>query len=65
MTTILLHNAKDPLESQTETKLSKEMVVHKLVYADDTLLIDVDCQAFEVFMNCIADVKNECGLSFN
>ena len=46
-------------------ELSKEMIVHELVYADDTLLIDVNCQVLETFMNCIADVGKEYGLSFN
>jgi len=35
------------------------------VYADDTLLIDVDNSVLQVFMDSIAKVGQEYGLSFN
>ena len=40
-------------------------MVHELIYADDTLLLDTDPDNLHVFMNCIADVGREYGLQFN
>ena len=62
---VLLHDAKKKLVSTGEVELSTELVVNELVYADDTLLIDTSSTTLQVFMDCIADVGAEYGMTFN
>ena len=38
---VLLHDAKNDIEEAEGTKFAENMIVNELVYADDTLLIDV------------------------
>ena len=37
----------------------------ELVYADDTLLIDLQSDVLQLFMECVAEAGKEYGLSFN
>ena len=61
--TVLMHDAK---ATALETAgLSAEMVVHDLVYADDTLLVDIDEHAIEGYMHQVGQAGREYGLSFN
>ena len=45
--------SRNELESEQGIALSKEMLVNELVYADDTLILDVDEHAVQSFMYCI------------
>ena len=62
---VLLHDAKIKVQSIEGIEFSTDMLINDLVYADDTLLIDVDANVLETFMNCIAEVGKEYGMSFN
>ena len=53
------------LENVEGVKLCNEMLVNELVYADDTLLIDMNGDVLQAYMNCIAAVGQEYGMSFN
>ena len=63
--TVVLHDAKDKLENELGVKLSREVACNDLVYADDTLLIDVAGQSVQHFMQCVGEVGAKCGLNFN
>ena len=41
------------------------MLVHELLYADDTLLIEADEATLEKYMRCVTDCGNKYGLSLN
>ena len=62
--TVLIKDAKQMLE-QSGVKLSTEVAVNEILYADDTLLIDVDAQVVEQYMQCVAAAGNNYGLAFN
>ena len=55
MMSVLLHDAKLKLTETLGAKLDDQMIVNKLVYADDTLLMDTGPQILEQFMNCIGE----------
>ena len=61
--TVLLHDANTMLEA-CGVHLT-ELCCNELVYADDTLLIGVSAQHIQKYMECIADVGKEYGLSLN
>ena len=61
---VLLADAKDDL-SKRGVNLHKDCIVNDLVYADDTLLIDVDEAVLTTFMNCVGEAGQHYGLSFN
>ena len=63
--TTLLHDAKQKLCVGQGFKLSDRFVAHEPVYADDTLLIDVTGNTFELFMKAIGEAGAEYGLAFN
>ena len=65
MMTVLLHDAKGELVNTLGVKLDEQCLVHELVYANDTLLMDTDPQNLEQFMNCIGKAGQAYGLSFN
>ena len=61
--TILLHDANTMLEA-CGVHLT-ELCCNELVYADDTLLIGVSAHHIQKYMECIAKVGKEFGLSLN
>ena len=63
--TTLLHDAKQKLCVEQGVKLSDRFVAHKLVYADDTLLIDVTGSTVQLFMTAIGEVGAGYGLAYN
>ena len=62
--TVLMTDAKATLAG-LGVELHEHCLVHDLVYADDTLLIDVDENALATFMECVGAAGQEYGLSFN
>ena len=60
--TILMKDAKADLASRGIT-LHEECLVHEIVYADDTLLLDADADAVAEFMDCVAAAGRRYGLS--
>ncbi len=62
--TVLLQDAKKDLQDRGVI-LSSSCLCNELVYADDTLLIDVDDGAIEQFMDCVGKAGAEYGLTFN
>ena len=63
--TVLLHDAKTNLSVSQSAAPNPETFTKELVYADDTLLIDVDDSMLQQFMDCIGQAGQEYGLSFN
>ena len=62
--TILLHDANDLVLHQHGIQLNK-LSCNELVYADDTLLLEIDARHLQVYMECVANVGREYGLSLN
>jgi len=62
--TVLITDAKADLGMQG-IQPSRETLVNELLYADDTLLIDVDSQAVEAYMHAVSRAGLVYGLSFN
>ena len=65
MMTVLLHDAKEKVVNETGARFSRTSFVNELVYADDTLLIDVDTDVLHAFMTSIGEAGAEYGLAFN
>ena len=63
--TILLGDAKEDLEINHNMEQQGVCSIGELVYADDTLLVDVSPGVAEQFMRCISKAGQEYGLSFN
>ena len=61
--TVLLHDANTVLGGRG-VHLT-ELCCNELVYADDTLLIEVSEHHIQAYMECIAEVGKEYGLSLN
>ena len=53
------------MEAEEDMKLPGHVLINDLVYADDMLLIDIDCKVLQKFMDHIAEVGQEYGLIFN
>ena len=65
MMTVLLHDAKHKLVHDMGINLSNSSFVNELVYADDTLLLDVEADTLHAFMHCIGEAGAQYGLVFN
>ena len=63
--TVLLHDARQRLAASSVTCLSPELLVHDIMYADDTLLIDTGSNALETAMKCVGHIDLENGMVFN
>ena len=61
--TVLLHDANALLAGRG-VRLT-ELCCNELVYADDTLLIEVSENNIQAYMECIAEVGREFGLALN
>ena len=62
---MLIIDAKKQLESLHGSILIAILSFHKLLYADNTLLIDVSGATLEKFMLVIAEAGREYGLKLN
>ena len=62
--TVILHDAKAKLTMEGVT-LADEVACNDLVYADDTLLIDICGSNLQKFMEAVQQIGGEVGLTFN
>ncbi|CAE8743315.1 unnamed protein product [Polarella glacialis] len=62
--TVFIKDAKQQLEV-SEIKLSQELCFNELLYADDTLLADVDSSVVEAYMQQVSVAGQMYGRSFN
>jgi hypothetical protein len=62
---VMLADAKGKLQCERKVILSSEVPVHELVYADDTLLIDVRSDTLQAYMDCVEEFGAEYGLALN
>ena len=63
--TVRLHDAKQKMINNAASKLSSEVFVNELVYADDSLLVDVNQEVPQEYIAYVAEAGREYGLSFN
>ena len=63
--TVLLHDANFKLIHSHDIALSDQLVCHELVYADDTLLLEMVGSNLQLYMQCIAECGREYGLALN
>ena len=63
--TVLMHDAKQDLRLIHNVDLSSSVLCHDILYADDTLLIDVDSDKLQSYMQCVADQGASYGLKLN
>ena len=63
--TVLIEDAKKQLSETFGDILSSTLPFHELLYADDTLLIDVSGENLEKFMTIVAKLGSEYGLKLN
>ena len=61
---VLMADARQALEASGHT-LSADLAFHDLLYADDTLLVDVHEATIQQFMDCVGLAGGEYGLTFN
>ena len=62
--TLVMNDAKIKLEAQG-WKLTEDLPIHDLLYADDTLLIEIDVARLTVFMKEVEACGAEYGLALN
>ena len=62
--TIIAYDSKQELTKRGWC-LSNDFVSHEILYADDTLLIDVRGSVLQEFMSCYREIEAEYGLSCN
>ena len=58
-------DARTRFQEEYGDALSQNLPVHTLLYADDTLLMDVSAQSLEKFMMLVAEFGKEYGLELN
>ena len=63
--TVRLHDAKQKMINNAASKLSSEVFVNELVYADDSLLVDVNQEVPQEYLAYVAEAGREYDLSFN
>ena len=63
--TVLMNDAKHRLSCELGVSMTESLVTNDLLYADDTLLIDVSGSAVQQYMACVSEAGREYGLSFN
>lgn len=63
--TVLMTDAKVKLREELGVELATDLIANELLYADDTLIVDVSNEAVTQYMECIASAGAEYGLSFN
>ena len=62
--TIVMHDAKKSLQGQGY-ELNSKFLIHDLLYADDTLLIEADVNCLELYMKEVEKHGKEYGLTLN
>ena len=62
--TVLMNDAKKDLADEG-VQLGRDCFANDLIYADDTLLIDVNGKVLEKLMNSVGKVGRKYGLTFN
>ena len=65
MMSVLMWDAKQDLHDIHGIRLDSDFVCHEVVYADDTLLIDVFGENLQKYMQCVAAQGKLYGLSLN
>jgi hypothetical protein len=65
MMSVLMWDAKQDLQDIHGIRLDSDFVCHEVVYADDTLLIDVFGENLQKYMQCVAAQGKLYGLSLN
>ena len=63
--TVLMHDAKQDLQVIHGVDLSSSLLCHDILYADDTLLIDVVSDKLQSYMQCVVDQGRSYGLKLN
>ena len=63
--TVLIRDAKQLFIGERGGVLDPFLVVHELLYADDTLLMDASGGSVGQYMRCAEEVGAEFGLTFN
>ena len=61
--TVLIRDAKQLFIGERGGVLDPSLVVHELLYADDTLLMDASGGSVEQYMRCVEEVGAEFGLT--
>ena len=61
---ILIYDAKEELQ-KNGLSLSKDLPLHELLYADDTLLMDICGQNLQAFMDVVVRKGAAYGLQMN
>ena len=62
---VMLHDAEEDFKNSGLMSSDEILHLRTLVYADDTLIIDVDAKSAEAFMKAIGEKGAEYGLYFN
>ena len=65
MMTILMHDAGQKVGSEYGETDVPYLVTRSLLYADDTLIMEGNAKVVQAYMDAIADVGKEYGLTFN
>ena len=63
--TILMHDATAKMQQDFNIQLPPSLVCHAILYADDTLLLGINEEHLQKFMDCIAQLGSSYGLSLN
>ena len=63
--TIIMHDATSKLKQMYGDIMIAPFLVHDLLYADDTLLLDIHATNVQKYMDVIIDVGGEYGLKIN
>ena len=65
MMTVLMHGASKRIDEMFSSTEVPYLVARTLLYADDTLVLEGDEKIVQEYMDTIAEVGKEYGLSFN
>ena len=63
--TVLMHDAVDMMKNQFGIEFTPALICHAILYADDTLLLEVDEAHLQKFMECIMQLGVTYGLNLN
>ena len=65
MMSVLMWDAKHDLQTIRGIELASNFICHEIVYADDTLLIDMFGENLQAYMECVAAQGRIYGLKLN
>ena len=63
--TVLMHDAVNMMKNKFGIEFSPALVCHAILYADDTLLVEVDETRLQKFMECVMQLGITYGLKLN